>query len=787
MQFFPAANMAKNIMASNQSNSSMWGKGAVRSGQGSNFTDVLSQLAVRPSQNVLGASSTGLSGSQTIGREEIAVLTPYLRKFGLDEQTISDFTSKVSDGLTWGEVVQTIQDKLGPSEELKAELKNTFTRLGFVDSQAQSMASDVADRRLQDILNKNNLVVNQGEKSGAQVVWSQLKDVLDQSSMGRSENAVVQMKELVRQNESGRAEQLGSHIRESLGRNASSKIENMINQARQATDQNDVSLSHIRQWVEQSTSMGEVRQQTELKASIRGFRQAVEQSSDLNQLKELLNQDIPASQLRQIAEKNSSSANDMWARLSKVLDQAGDDAEQVVGQIREALASEKVMGQLKDALGKEAAVQSNNLTTMLKQASEQIASGQASGQNGQNGQSLAGSFDRVWTQFKALLDNTPAGQEMLVDANDLTNMVKALPLSDSVKTELESVIKGFGDSTISKEQLQSFMNTLQGKVTESETMLSQMYNKLAEVKTQAQASAAEQTRSEAEVGRKKDLAEARKTIPLSAEESREQTGNATGQRLAGQETRPQQPATDKSQAPAMAKSESPSQGDDPMGQSLTKEESRPQSGDKSLPGPVNTEARPAAKAEAPLEGREALFNLNQNTQNAAQTPLAASAQNRENISSQLSRQMDNMIFSKDNSNGIHRLTLELTPATLGKVLVTVQVMEGEVRAMIRAQDPETTKLLTDQAHLIRQSMEQQGLKVEKLDIQTQLQENPRNSNGSDWQGSAQHNQTRDNFERSRKDSSNRILAANGQSMALNMQPQDDQAKVSGNGLVDILA
>lgn len=88
------------------------------------------------------------------------------------------------------------------------------------------------------------------------------------------------------------------------------------------------------------------------------------------------------------------------------------------------------------------------------------------------------------------------------------------------------------------------------------------------------------------------------------------------------------------------------------------------------------------------------------------------------------------------NQGGKQLTLRMDPPSLGKLTVVLQVHNNEVRALIRTENHDATKLVHDQLNLIKHSLEQQGLKVEKLDVQTQTN-NDQNSNN--WQGAEQHN------------------------------------------------
>jgi len=92
--------------------------------------------------------------------------------------------------------------------------------------------------------------------------------------------------------------------------------------------------------------------------------------------------------------------------------------------------------------------------------------------------------------------------------------------------------------------------------------------------------------------------------------------------------------------------------------------------------------------------------------------------------------------------GSKQLTLTLQPDELGKLSVTLTVKGKEVQATITADNSDTAAMLQDQTAHIRQTLENQGFKVSKLDVQTGLAQD----NQSAWQGPEQHNQAREQRE-----------------------------------------
>lgn len=89
--------------------------------------------------------------------------------------------------------------------------------------------------------------------------------------------------------------------------------------------------------------------------------------------------------------------------------------------------------------------------------------------------------------------------------------------------------------------------------------------------------------------------------------------------------------------------------------------------------------------------------------------------------------------------GRTQLVLEIDPPQLGRLHMALQLKDGEVSAMFRTETQDTSRLLAENLNQLRVALENQGLKVSKMEVQTQLQDNQQNQN---WQGNSQHNDAR---------------------------------------------
>lgn len=89
-------------------------------------------------------------------------------------------------------------------------------------------------------------------------------------------------------------------------------------------------------------------------------------------------------------------------------------------------------------------------------------------------------------------------------------------------------------------------------------------------------------------------------------------------------------------------------------------------------------------------------------------------------------------------NGATRLDLQLHPAELGAISITLVARNGEVTAQLRSEKSETAEMLTRQIDTLRVNLEQQGLKVDKIEVQLQDRQDQNNSNTA-FDDLGQHN------------------------------------------------
>ena len=110
------------------------------------------------------------------------------------------------------------------------------------------------------------------------------------------------------------------------------------------------------------------------------------------------------------------------------------------------------------------------------------------------------------------------------------------------------------------------------------------------------------------------------------------------------------------------------------------------------------------------------------------------------LAARVARQVETGIL-KGVAQEAKQLTVNLSPDELGPVSVTLSVKDKEVRAVITADNADTAAVLQEQAAKIKQTLEDQGFKVTKLDVQTGAQDKQ-----AGWDSPERHNEAREQRE-----------------------------------------
>lgn len=136
-------------------------------------------------------------------------------------------------------------------------------------------------------------------------------------------------------------------------------------------------------------------------------------------------------------------------------------------------------------------------------------------------------------------------------------------------------------------------------------------------------------------------------------------------------------------------------------------------------------------------------------------------------------------FMQQLENGKKQLTVQLTPENLGKLNIMLQVNGKEVSAVIKADNGESARLIADNIDIIKASLEEQGLKVEKLEVQTSLSGQ---RDAQDWFGKNEHNLAREREMMDAMRNHMRSMRDDDGELAQEMQNMREQAINAGQGL-----
>ncbi|MBU1003573.1 MAG: flagellar hook-length control protein FliK [Proteobacteria bacterium] len=150
----------------------------------------------------------------------------------------------------------------------------------------------------------------------------------------------------------------------------------------------------------------------------------------------------------------------------------------------------------------------------------------------------------------------------------------------------------------------------------------------------------------------------------------------------------------------------------------------------------------------------------------------------QNTSGRMMQQVESGLL-KNMSEGRKQLTLELNPGDLGKLNVVFQSKDGEVSVVFRAEHQDTGRVLSEQLAQLKTHLENQGIKVGKMEVQTQLQDQ---SLGQGWQGTDQHNMAQEQKNLIERRGILRLLRQDGEGVAQELLNDPRTARIAQDGL-----
>lgn len=394
-----------------------------------------------------------------------------------------------------------------------------------------------------------------------------------------------------------------------------------------------------------------------------------------------------------------------------------------------------------------------------------------------------GQTTQAWASLSHALNAMEPGSRLTLDRDAVLSLGKALRLSQGTLSALEKSFGGKSELTLSPEDIKKLMTPAQKEVTDKSAAREKLAlaledamkpvvrdaRKRLELEAQAGGRTSRRTEQsqalildtvtrngfERQQGTAAEQAEGttQKKAAASAGEPVKESSGARTQDARSAEAKASGVGTAEGK-PVEANAKAGSQGD--QGEQKGRNDGERSAADKAgLAG--RKDAAEAAEADKALSARQpkaanpwdALLerldagqgvtshNLTQAaaaTANAANAAKTARPQTPGPLAGQVLSQVEKGMLSAFN-DGTKRLELQLNPLELGAVSVLLTSRNGEVSALLRPERPETASLLMQQLADLRADLEQQGLKVDRVDVQTQLKD----EQGTTWQGMNQHN------------------------------------------------
>lgn len=327
--------------------------------------------------------------------------------------------------------------------------------------------------------------------------------------------------------------------------------------------------------------------------------------------------------------------------------------------------------------------------------------------------------DRTVQQSKTLIDKTVQKKSSNILGETLEAGQKAEPGDIKIAAQSEAIGK---DATAAKHE--DGRSTADNKATATQRMPAERTS--GSTAQQSNTQAAQQSGSQA-VSRASAQADVQtgKTAAQNNVLSSSQSDNTPAANQIHAQSATQQAAAldDKGQKNA----------DSNSGQSDSDKDQKGKSAWGDLLGKVDTQsAAVAARGSTPAYAAAQAMQAAHTAQNTTdvQDPSAVAP-----IGRQVAQQVEQGMLSTVKGGGT-RLDLQLNPQELGSITVSLSVRNGEVSAVIRSEKSETNDMISRQVDAIRMNLEQQGLKVDKLEVR---QETRQEQNSASWQDFSQHN------------------------------------------------
>lgn len=413
------------------------------------------------------------------------------------------------------------------------------------------------------------------------------------------------------------------------------------------------------------------------------------------------------------------------------------------------------------------------------------------------GKLRAGETSAVWSALEARLAALPEGAALDLEGDEIAALGQALRLDSGQQGRLRTARAADGSARLATRELKAVLAELKTdaarKASESASTATALRDLVAaayeSARDKAGAAANADRRPGDEARRARLLADAARDErragkeeyrPLSGKGAQgEEQGGSLASRLPGDgRSRLAQDGGGRTSG------EGREQGGERAGADAAKAEARTEeqkawsdfwgkvARDRAGSAEVRVEARPAAgeNLSGPVPAGSAAPR--------AEAPQAAAAPGLEKFAPrEMLRQVESGIY-KTLNEGAKQLTLRLDPPELGKLNLQITVRGQEVSVALKAENADAGRMLQENLHQLRQTLEDQGLKVGKMEVQTQLSNG---NSGQGWSGADRHNEARERDEAARALDRMRLLRG-GDGVVREMQSGDVTAIHSHAGL-----
>jgi len=433
----------------------------------------------------------------------------------------------------------------------------------------------------------------------------------------------------------------------------------------------------------------------------------------------------------------------------------------------------------------------------------------------------SGGTASAWDSISAKLTELPSDSNITLDRSELETLGKVVKLSESGQARLTALLSGADSAVITPKQMSTVMTVLRAEVAADKAVDTDSNQALRELVGKALTAASERADLSRQADNKPDNSVRNQKV-LAEESRREQTredapkGEVEAEKGHAErilEADPNRPALRR--AFAEGKGAAAEAGEDGQGgknsgkggyekgeggesgrymdRGLNRHggaqgetasdgksaQSESEAAWKEMWGKVRVEGHRSASAE---ETRQAEVRLAAVPGPSERASLQASTRLEPELAARALRQVESGIL-KNMGQGRTQLVLRLDPPDLGKLNMVLSVKDGEVSAVFRAETSDAQRVISEQLSQLKQHLEQQGIRVGKMEVQTQLQGE---QNGNQWHGAGSHNQAQERENFARRGGLLRLLRGDAPDVAQEMQNESAAARIAREGL-DIIA